>query len=695
MNWATTHGGEPLRMLTRGRHHFPLAEALRGGIVCATPAVLAAMLHEPLLCWSAIAAFWTCLSDESGAPVSRRMLYGMLFGAFGALMSFCAIASAWTSWLAIALTGVVAYAGALARIQGAAPGLRGLLVATSWCVCASMPIHGLPTGLHYAAFFMGGSAWAVACSVGLWQYSPSTRARRAVFAYLYAAGSYVHRLADAVSSDDVPAVHGRAELRAKLDALTRITGKATSGIDASCRRWRENGERSIALLAGLESLLSDPASPVRSASAKRLSAPLRTLATRIDLCADAVRCASNPDACGALDGPLGEIRAAMAHAGSADVTETECAWLQGCMTLVDQLAELTGAEAAEAAVAPGSLQRSSVESTRSTRRRIKTAILDHVRSNSEVARYALRLSVAAMIAVTVARVSKVDQGYWLALTTMFVVQPTVSQTLKVSGLRICGTILGAMLASVLALLVHNPILLALAIVPLAMGTLGARAMSYVSYILFLTPHFILVAYLGTPAGPPWALAFSRVGNSVAGAMVGVVVSLIAWPEWERHKLGAVAARAISAVMTYINMISIGDEFGPEKDLCTVAAVRRDACLAIDELEGVVNAMRLEPLSSSHRISHASVLTAHLGGLVGVMSTLECVPDTLGDGDDARLSGLAGRCTTLMRGQRRVDAHASLATMPDTSPHQSFLLQHVEQQAMEHAFVIGMVRWNVA
>ena len=69
MNGTSAGGQAMLRLISHGRHYLPLAEALKAGLVCAAPAVLAAALHAPLFYRSAIAAFWTCLADESTASV--------------------------------------------------------------------------------------------------------------------------------------------------------------------------------------------------------------------------------------------------------------------------------------------------------------------------------------------------------------------------------------------------------------------------------------------------------------------------------------------------------------------------------------------------------------------------------------------------------------------------------------------------
>ncbi|MGY4730701.1 FUSC family protein [Burkholderia pyrrocinia] len=695
MNSATVSRKNPLRAFVRGHFHLPMAEALRGGMVCAVPAVLAALLREPLLCWSAIAAFWTCLADESTASASQRLLYGLLFGVLGALASGIGIASAEMLWLAIVLTGAVAYAGALGRTRGSAPGLRGLLIAASCSVSAALPVHSLPAAVHYAMSFMGGSIWATVCTVTLWQSSPAVRARRATFAYLDAMSSFLRRLADAASGEPVLAVQGRAGLRAKLDAMNKNMDQTPADAQGVGFPWRSNSEPSIALLAGLESFLAGNCSPTRRESRKWLVTPLRELAMLVDEGADAVRRGSERHITARRQRLMSSIRSAMELANASDVPEEERAWHKAGMTLVMQLADLM----CESAGAEGDTDAARLlpsDGTRCGWRSDAASILEQIKSNERVARYALRLAIATMIAGTLARLSRVDQGYWLVLTTMFVVQPTVSQTVKVSSLRLSATILGAVLALVLALLVHNPILLALTIVPLATATFAAREVSYLSYIFFLTPHFILVAHLGTPAGAPLALAVSRVGNSAAGALVGVLVSMIAWPEWERRKLTSAATCAISAATKYLNAILDRDKLERIPTPHAVAAVRREACIAVDELDAVIAAIRLETLSSSHYISYANVLVVHLRRLIGDVSPLECRDNGFVDADRERLAALAGHCTAVIRGLSETELSPNtLGPFVCVSSKQSLSVRHIEQRVMENARVISAMRSNLA
>lgn len=636
------------RALRDGRHHLPLPTALKAGLVCAAPALLAATLHAPLLCWAAIAAFWTCLADEPSESIRQRAIAGALFGLIGSLASACATAVADLAWLAVAVTGIAVYLGGLARLGGAAIGTRGLLLATACAVSAAFPAHPWPAPAEYAASFAAGSLWAVACLVGLWCENHATRARRAAFAYLYAAGSFVRALVPVAQDARHASGPNRAALRMRLDALVRTGRRHPDGAGAAVTAWQLSGERSIALLAGLDSLLRNR--PTDCTTAAALLVPsLHRLIALIDAHADAVL--ARPGACAAVmrlrNGLAADLYGATLRVEGAALAGPARTWLQSCLTLVMAFTDIGDIDAGDRRTAPPPQPRRH-EPFRAMAAATRAALME-IRANGRIARYALRLSIAAMLSALLARALGVPQGYWMVLTTLFVMQPTVPHTVRTSGLRVLGTILGAILASAVALVCHNPVLLALAIVPLATGTFSARPLDYVSYILFLTPHFILVAYLGAPIASPWLLAGMRIANSIAGALVALGVSVLAWPDWERGRLDAVSSRAIAAVTEYVELVrTFVATRGVDDD--TLVAARRRACGATDELDALSVAMRLETVSKrpSH-IDDARELVRRLRNAVGAAAPLECL-----DMSDARLARLATK--TLSTG-RTADSEA--------------------------------------
>ncbi|HDR9271263.1 TPA: FUSC family protein [Burkholderia vietnamiensis] len=694
------------RFVNLGGHYLPLAEALRGGLICVVPAVAAARLHMPMLCWSAIAAFWTCLADESERPAAGRLATGLSFGMLGGLASASAIATHALPPLSIVIVGAVAYLGASARKWGGAAGTRGILTATACAVSACFPVHGGASAVQYALFYFGGSVWATLAGIVLWQTDGSARARMATMAFLHAMANFVERLARAANGDSASLERGRAALRARLDAMIAVSMHPRGGLPPLSAKWRADAERAMALLAGLESHIAAAGVGERREAAALLAPVLAQLARLVEACPRAVgRDGAAADAAQSLANDLAELRATLAgrvaefrvaHRDDAGLT-----WLRACETLIARYAAVLlhpAVESPSTATAPAALTAPAPGKPARGAGRL-AALRREIVAPNPFHRYASRLAVAAMIAVALARISGVQQGYWLALTTMFIMQPTLSQTVKLSGLRIGGTLLGAVLASAVSLLVHDPLLLALAVLPLATGTLATRSVSYVSYILFLTSHFILVAHLGTPIGPSWMLAALRVGNSFAGVLVGVVISLLAWPDREHHRIGEVADLAMAATATYLRAVGDDAPAHARARRESLTVLRRQACVAIDRLDATIAATRFESIASDPRTASATVAMQQMKALVGALAPVEYLDDTLDALDRATIAAAARDAARLIADAAPAPAHAHAhATRPESprdGDRASGHAREIQREVAERAWIVHALRSRIS
>jgi len=574
--------------------------------------------------------------------------------------------------------------------------MRGLLTATACSVSACFPAHGLDAATRYAVFYLVGSVWATLAGGTLWQTSGKKRAQQATLAYLHAMSSLASRLEQAARGNRVRLECGRAELRTKLDAMTLAAANHSGEISPACAGRIDDAEQLMALLAGLETLLADGHGAARREAAALLAPAYAQLARQID--ASAARLRDGPDAtpdtveqCQArLQQTLRGCEPAWLAAHGPGEGST---WLRANLDLIERLSDLLGRDAC-AYTARGVVAAPRAAPRQRTRQSRLTALIAELAAKNAYTRYAARLSVAAMIAVAIARLLGMQQAYWLALTTMFILQPTLSQTVKVSGLRIGGTLLGAVLASALSLFVHDPLLLALIVLPLATGTLAARSVSYVSYILFLTSHFILVAHLGTPAGPPWALAVARFELSVAGVLVGFVVSLFAWPDREHHRLGSSAAGAIDGTAAYLDAVARRLVQPAPSDPDPLTKLRRRACLDIDKLEATIAATRFESLVVNQQGACASVLMQRLRTLVGALCPLEYVNVMLDEADLARLAALARNAQALITSDPS-SLHSPLRRDVGAAPQASSChAREIEREITESAWVAHLLRSRV-
>jgi Fusaric acid resistance protein-like len=158
-------------------------------------------------------------------------------------------------------------------------------------------------------------------------------------------------------------------------------------------------------------------------------------------------------------------------------------------------------------------------------------------------RFALRMTVAAVGAFFLGRVLAVPlHGIWAVLTAVIVTQASVGGSIGASLNYVLGTLVGAIYASFVALLIPHTTqlatagVLALSIAPLAY----AAALSNVFRVAPFTAVIVLLL-AGQFGQGPLAAAATRLLEVVLGGAVAVLVSLVLFPEqaYRRAKQAAV------------------------------------------------------------------------------------------------------------------------------------------------------------
>src|SRR5208282_6498842 len=64
--------------------------------------------------------------------------------------------------------------------------------------------------------------------------------------------------------------------------------------------------------------------------------------------------------------------------------------------------------------------------------------------------HSVQTTIAAVVSLLVARLCKLPEAYWAAITTMIVMQSTLGAALTISQRRLAGTALGATVGALLA-----------------------------------------------------------------------------------------------------------------------------------------------------------------------------------------------------------------------------------------------------
>ncbi len=141
--------------------------------------------------------------------------------------------------------------------------------------------------------------------------------------------------------------------------------------------------------------------------------------------------------------------------------------------------------------------------------------------------HSVRTAVAAVVSVLVARLFRLPEAYWAAITTLVITQSSLGAALTVSWRRLVGTALGAAVGAVVASQ-FGPHLLVFGICVFILGLLCAVARADRSAYRFGGVTVAIVLLVPRP-GPAWRIAFHRFAEVSIGIGVALLLAWL-WPE---------------------------------------------------------------------------------------------------------------------------------------------------------------------
>jgi len=199
-------------------------------------------------------------------------------------------------------------------------------------------------------------------------------------------------------------------------------------------------------------------------------------------------------------------------------------------------------------------------------------------------RHAARVSLVCGLDVAIIFLLHIDHGYWLLMTSLIVLQPHVSGTMRRSLERIGGTVAGGILAAVLAIALHSQLATAAVLFPLALFALAILPVSYAAFAFFLTPTFVL-AWL--PWSGDWQLAIVRTINTIVGALISLLAMTFFFPAYERDRAPQFLRASIAADRRYLAELAETwktPTLGRSRSSRLLANARRAAGLAHNDTE---------------------------------------------------------------------------------------------------------------
>ena len=534
---------------------------LRAALAVGVAMFVCYLLGKPLG-WAALGAFQVIVVDNGGPYRSRLAnILTILIG--GSLGVFAGLLAGVNLPIAVTATFLFCFAATLARVMSQPFASSSVTVLVSYIVAVGTPPHTLAYAATSTLYFTLGALWAASLSLLLWPADPFRPARIAV-ANVYASLADLIRL---LPSTTEPA--GRSAFNESLNLFRLRTETAQQTLAATPARMtsRTIRARSLTVLTENADLLLARLLRIAELGSHDPRHPLPEIAGWLTASLEPIEPAlrQRPRDRGASFAPTGflytNLQRTLPRLEAALLTPEQPS-THLIAALRDTLLYFETTYEAIRAIWTG------IEPRRSPITLLDTPILttnphppllwfDALQANlslrSVMFRHALRLGFIVAFDVLIAGLihihhQPITHSYWIAMTSLIVLQPYTGETIRRSGERVLGTVAGAALASLLAVFIHTEVSLLLTVSIGAFFTLALYAVDYAWFCFFLTPTIVLMVL---PHFRDWHFAAVRMGMTGFGALTAVLAMLFLWPELESLQLPRLLARCTQADAAYL------------------------------------------------------------------------------------------------------------------------------------------------
>ena len=613
---------------------------LRAAVALCAPLVLGELAGIPNLGWAGLGGFEAIVSD-TGGPYRTRLSSLATVSLGGALGLFLGSLIGSSLYWALPVTLLFCFLWSYLAVLGQPFSSAGILVQVIFICGVGAPAANWRQALGWALLLVAGGAWAALLSLFLWPLDAYRPARAAVSACYEELASFLGSVIE-LSSRDQQAETSIERLAPSLPLLSAEragNGKSRASLPGRNRQspalWHrlaqhhqyrirqavERGWQAVASIrAGRQAeTLQGHHLVVLLENADLLIARTVAIAEHLETQAEH----EEPSCFDRNLSGLADLRSAelwiaalLVRRGGQTVAHARArrremdrlpAYLEGCLDPADLTGRFLLAQVVEAA----SQLEASIESATLLRlgktidpsSERPTASVGHFgyvyerlgqlrqgwdlgqlaanfTPKSLLLRHAARVALVCGLDVALILLLHIDHGYWLLLTSLIVLQPHVSGTLRRGLQRIGGTVAGGILAAVLAAALHSQLATAAALFPLALLALAILPVNYTAFAFFLTPTFVL-AWL--PFSGDWQLALVRTGNTIAGALISILAMIFLFPAYERDRAPQILRASITADRRYLRQLA--EAWKARSSASRVLAnARRSAGLAHNDTE---------------------------------------------------------------------------------------------------------------
>ncbi len=294
--------------------------------------------------------------------------------------------------------------------------------------------------------------------------------------------------------------------------------------------------------------------------------------------------------------------------------------------------------------------------------------------DSAVLRHAIRAAVLVAGSDYIARVSGFERGYWIPLTIMVTLRPDFATTFQRSSLRVVGTVVGLLLATVLVHYLPGGDWWGVALV--AMFYFGMRLAGPGNIgLLSVSLGALVVVLLALDGVAPHATVVARGVDTLLGGALALLATLV-WPVWERQRVPVRLVALLDAYRDYLAAL-----LDPGADSERLRRLRAGARLARSNAQASLDAARADPVPARGQLELGEAVLAHTHRFVHALLTVDAVRPALTDaGAPAELVELMRRCDdVLARCSEAIRAERVPQHVPKLRPAQEAFLPIAREQ----------------
>ncbi len=247
----------------------------------------------------------------------------------------------------------------------------------------------------------------------------------------------------------------------------------------------------------------------------------------------------------------------------------------------------------------------------------RARLLANLSLDSTVFRHAIRMATCLAIGDIIGRSVGLQRTYWIPMTIAIVLKPDFTGTFSRGLLRITGTFVGLILATLLFRFVHTGI--GTDIVLMALFTLLMRWAGAANYGIFVMSVSALVVLLIAVTGvAPEAVIGPRALNTAIGGGLALLAYAV-WPTWEKTLTRTALADMLNAYRDYARAV-----FGAWQGQSTsqIDSVRLKGRRARSNAQASVDRMSGEPGITPRQANSLNTILVHSHTFVHAVMAME-------------------------------------------------------------------------